>query len=91
MHYQHISWRTQLEAAKAIQSMSRKGNCYDNSLAENFFSHLKAEFYHPQRFTSVQDFLTRLQDYLTWYNHHRIQERLKGLTPEEFRNQALAA
>ena len=88
MHYQHISWRTQLEAAKAIQSMSRKGNCYDNSLAENFFSHLKAEFYHPQRFTSVQDFLTRLQDYLTWYNHHRIQERLKGLTPEEFRNQA---
>lgn len=91
LHYQHISWRAQLKAAAAIQSMSRKGNCYDNCLAENFFSHLKAEFYHPQRFTSVQDFLTRLQDYLNWYNHHRIQERLKGLTPEEFRSQALAA
>ncbi|QRV02348.1 IS3 family transposase [Arcanobacterium phocisimile] len=90
-HYQHVSWRNQLDHIGAVQSMSRKGNCYANSLAENFFSHLKAEFYHPSSFTSVQDFLDQLDQYITWYNNNRIQERLKGLTPIEYRNQALAA
>ncbi|WP_216465400.1 IS3 family transposase, partial [Arcanobacterium phocae] len=80
-----------LDHIGAIQSMSRKGNCYDNSLAENFFSHLKTEFYHPGSFTSVQDFLDQLDQYNTWYNNNRIQERLNGLPPIEYRNQALAA
>lgn len=91
MHYQHRSWREQLQTVSAIQSMSRKGNCYDNSLAENFFSHLKSEFYHPTTFTTINEFITGLDTYITWYNNERIQERLKGLTPKQFRNQALAA
>lgn len=91
IHYQHASWSSQLANIKAIQSMSRKGNCYDNSLAENFFGHLKAEFYHPNTFTTVEEFLNGLAQYITWYNNERIQERLKGLTPEQYRNQALTA
>jgi putative transposase len=39
--YQHASWRTLLESAGAVQSMSRKGNCSDNAVMENFFGHLK--------------------------------------------------
>ncbi|WP_222831867.1 IS3 family transposase [Arcanobacterium phocae] len=44
--------------------MSRKENCYDNSLAENFFSHLKAEFYHPGIFTTVEEFIAGLNKYI---------------------------
>ena len=71
--------------------MSRKGNCYDNSLAENFFSHLKTEFYYPSIFDTIEDFLSKLDQYITWYNNERIQERLKGLTPTQYQNQTLAA
>lgn len=90
-HYQHSSWKNQLAKIGAIQSMSRKGNCYDNSLAENFFSHLKTEFYYPSIFDTIEDFLSKLDQYITWYNNERIQERLKGLTPAQYRNQTLAA
>ena len=79
-HYQHSSWKNQLAKIGAIQSMSRKGNCYDNCLAENFFSHLKTEFYYPSIFDTIEDFLSKLDQYITRYNNERIQERLKGLT-----------
>jgi putative transposase len=41
--YRHASWRTLLESAGAVQWMSRRGNCYDNAVMENFFGHLKEE------------------------------------------------
>ncbi|WP_253281608.1 IS3 family transposase [Arcanobacterium phocae] len=44
--------------------MSRKGNSYDNSLAENFFDRLKAEFYHPDIFTTVEKFIAGLDEYI---------------------------
>ena len=89
LHYQHSSWRTKLVAHHAVQSMSRKGNCFDNAVMENFFGHLKAEMYHGEHFATVDDFLHQLDTYMTYYNTQRVQERLEGMTPMEYRNHAL--
>lgn len=89
--YQHKSWRALLGDAEATQSMSRKGNCYDNAMVENFFGHLKSEMFHHNRFDTVEAFATALGDYVHWYNNHRISTTLKGLSPVQYRAQALAA
>lgn len=89
IHYQHHSWRTQLQAHHATQSMSRKGNCFDNAVMENFFGHLKAEMYHGEHFVSVEHFLTEIDQDITWYNTQRIQAQLEGMTPMEYREHAL--
>lgn len=89
--YQHRSWQALLKAADASQSMSRKANCYDNAIAENFFGHLKAEWFHHNRFDTVEAFTTALDDYIHWYNNERISTKLKGLSPVQYRAQALAA
>jgi putative transposase len=88
--YQHRSWRALLEDADASQSMSRKANCYDNAVAENFFGHLKAELFHHNRFDTVEAFTTALDEYIHWYNNERISLKLKGLSPVQYRTQALA-
>ncbi|CAB0617473.1 IS3 family transposase [Corynebacterium diphtheriae] len=69
--------------------MSRKANCYDNAVMENFFGHLKTEMYHGEVFGTVAEFTQAVEDYIQWYNTERIQQRLKGLTPMRYRNQAL--
>lgn len=89
--YQHRSWRALIQDADASQSMSRKANCYDNAVAENFFGHLKSEMFHHNRFDSVEAFTTALDDYIHWYNNERISTKLKGLSPVQYRAQALAA
>lgn len=89
--YQHASWRTLLENAGAVQSMSRKGNCYDNAVMENFFGHLKEELFHRVRFLSTDALAAALNEYLRWYNTERISTKLEGLSPVQYRAQALAA
>jgi putative transposase len=89
--YRHKSWRRLLKNADATQSMSRKGNCYDNAVMENFFGHLKSEMFHHNRFETVEDFTTHLDDYIHWYNTERISTTLKSLSPVQYRAQALAA
>ncbi|KWX19420.1 integrase [Mycolicibacterium wolinskyi] len=89
--YRHWSWRKLLGDAEALQSMSRKGNCYDNAVMENFFGHLKSEMFHHNRFDTVEDFATALDTYIHWYNTERISTKLKGLSPVQYRAQALAA
>ncbi|GLY55390.1 IS3 family transposase [Lentzea sp. NBRC 102530] len=89
--YQHASWRRLLADAGLTQSMSRRGNCLDNSIAENFFGHLKEELFHHTRFDTVAEFTTALDDYIDWYNTTRISTTLKGLSPVEYRAQALTA
>lgn len=90
-HYRHVSWRTLLDNAGLTRSMSRRGNCLDNSIAENFFGHLKEELFHHNTFDSVEDFTTALHDYIDWYNTTRISTTLQGLSPAEYRAQTLAA
>ncbi|MGV0783503.1 IS3 family transposase [Mycolicibacterium sp. XJ775] len=89
--YRHWSWRKLLGDAQAPQSMSRKANCYDNAVMENFFGHLKSEMFHHNRFDTVEDFTAALDTYIHWYNTERISTKLKGLSPVQYRAQALAA
>ncbi|UWE72731.1 IS3 family transposase [Corynebacterium diphtheriae bv. gravis] len=88
--YQHASWRNLIESVGGVQSMSRKGNCYDNAVMENFFGHLKSEMYHDVYFTSVDELCQAIDEYILWYNTYRLQERFKGLAPMQYRNQTLA-
>lgn len=66
------------------QSMSRKGNCLDNACAENFFGFLKTELLYLQDFSSVEQFISELEDYIEWYNTKRIKLVLGGLSPIDF-------
>ncbi|WP_236803005.1 IS3 family transposase [Arthrobacter sp. FW306-05-C] len=89
--YQHSSWRTLLADAGAVQSMSRKANCYDNAVMENFFGHLKEELFHRVRFLSTEALESALHEYIHWYNTERISTKLKGLSPVQYRAYLLAA
>ena len=90
-HYQHKQYRRMLTEKGIKQSMSRKGNCYDNSVMENFFGHLKSELLYLQEFESVDHFKQELIEYIDYYNNRRIKARLKGLPPALHRQQALLA
>ena len=88
-HYQMKSYQRTLKQNGITQSMSRKGNCYDNCVIENFFGLLKTEFFHDQSFTSVEHFQEELAHYIDYYNNRRIKVKLKGLSPVQFRTQSL--
>ena len=87
--YQMYKYRQRLKEKGIIQSMSRKGNCLDNAVIENFFGLLKKEFYYGRTFESIEQFKTELKEYLKWYNEKRIKLKLKGLSPLQIRRQAL--
>lgn len=90
-HYQHAAWKRLLAEAGAIPSMSRKGNCLDNAVIESFFGHLKTELAYPSGFTSLDDLDHAITEYITWYNQDRTSATLKGLSPVQYRTQALFA
>ena len=69
--------------------MSRKGNCLDNAVVENFFGLLKSELLYLQEFQSMEHFKHELMEYLDYYNSRRIKAKLKGLPPAIHRQQAL--
>ena len=73
------------------QSMSRKGNCLDNAVIENFFGLLKSELLYLQEFQSMEHFKQELVEYLDYYNNRRIRAKQKGLPPAIHRQQALSA
>jgi transposase InsO family protein len=70
--------------------MSRKGNCLDNAVMENFFGLLKSELLYLQDFDSIEHFKAELINYMDYYNNRRIKVKLKGLSPAIHRQQALA-
>ena len=90
-HYRHKQYIQMLKNKGIQQSMSRKGNCYDNSVMENFFGQLKSELLYLQEFQSVDHFKAELIEYIDYYNNRRIKARLKGLPPVLHRQQALLA
>ncbi len=73
------------------QSMSRKGNCLDNAVIENFFGLLKSKLLYLQKFQSMEHFKQELIDYPDYYNNRRIKAKSKGLLPAVHRQQALSA
>jgi transposase InsO family protein len=88
--YQHKQYQRMLQKKGVRQSMSRKGNCLDNAVMENFFGLLKSELLYLQEFDSMETFKQELIDYLEYYNNRRIKLKLKGLPPAIYRQQALS-
>ncbi len=66
-------YRDTLQSRGIVQSMSRKGNCYDNSVMENFFGIMKSEFLHLKEFESIELFNLELEKYITYYNMKRLK------------------
>ena len=89
-HYQMKQYRNALKDHEITQSMSRKGNCYDNSVMENFFGIMKSELLYLKEFESIEHFKLELEKYIYYYNHKRIKSRLKGRSPVQYRIQTLA-
>ena len=83
--YQHKGYRQYLERHKVIQSMSRKGNCLDNAMMENFFGIMKSELLYNNKYSSADEFIKSLDDYIEYYNNKRIKMRLKGKSPVQYR------
>ena len=86
--YQHKQYQKMLKDKGIRQSMSRKGNCLDNAVMENFFGILKTELLYLQDFDSLDQFRAELEEYLDYYNNRRIKLKLNGLTPVKHRSQA---
>ena len=63
--------------------MSRKGNCWDNAVAESFFKTIKYEWLYRFKFTSYLQLFDKISQYITWYNTKRIHSSLDYLTPLE--------
>lgn len=80
-HYQMKQYSHDLKRHNIIQSMSRKGNCLDNAVIENFFGLLKSELLYLQKFNSIEHFKQELEDYIHFYNHRRIKVKLKRHEP----------
>jgi len=87
-HYRSNEYIDRLKDVKIVQSMSRKGNCFDNAVIENFFGHLKCEFVYLEEFKSIEEFTIKLHEYMYWYNNKRTKSKLNGLSPIEFRTQS---
>ncbi len=91
--YQHKYFRTELKKRKIVQSMSRKGNCYDNSVMETFFGRLKNEMYYgfEQNYDSFEAFSNAIEEYINYYNNERIQEKTKWMPPSKYREASMVS
>ncbi|MBN4057250.1 IS3 family transposase [Pseudoalteromonas haloplanktis] len=87
--YQNKQYQKNLKERELQQSMSRKGNCLDNAVAENFFGILKSEMYHNETFKDENDLIENIKEYIHYYNSELIKLKLKGMSPIQYRNQAL--
>lgn len=70
------------------QSMSRKGNCLDNAAMESFFGRMKTECFYEKTFESIDELEQVINEYVRYYNEERIQLKLKGLSPIQYRHQS---
>lgn len=79
-HYQHL-----LKEKGIIQSMSRKGNCLDNAIIENFFGTLKSELFYLKKYKSVDQLKKEIREYIVYYNNERIKSNLNKMSPIKYR------
>lgn len=90
--YQHAFYREELKKHGIIQSMSRKGNCYDNCIMETFFGRLKNEMFYgfEKDYPSFEAFSKAIADYIDYYNNRRIQDKTKWMPPSKFREASMS-
>lgn len=87
--YQHKGYQNLLKENNIIQSMSRKGNSPDNGLVESVFGHIKREMYRGNKFTTTNELITAIDEYIDYYNYERINTKTKGMSPVKFRLHSL--
>ncbi|MBF1764185.1 MAG: IS3 family transposase [Veillonella sp.] len=89
--YQMKAYQHNLKVHNIFQSMSRRGNCLDNSPMENFFAILKQEMYYDNTFHSYDELKMAIENYIMYYNTKRIKEKLNWLSPVDYRLATTAA
>ena len=89
--YQMNAYKHELRKNHIFQSMSRKGNCYDNSPMENFFGLMKQEMYYGQVYNSFEELKEAIDKYIRYYNEKRSKASLGYRSPIEYREYMLAA
>ena len=89
--YQMKQYQQMLKNKGIRQSMSRKGNCLGNSCAENFWGTLKSELYYikENEYTSIEELEKEIIEYIDYYNNRRIESKLKGMSPVQYRLHSL--
>ena len=89
--YQMGAYSSVLKENKIFQSMSRKGNCYDNSVMETFFGRLKTEIYYgfETEYSSFNAFAVAIEEYIKYYNNRRIQKKTKWMPPVKYREASM--
>ena len=83
--YQMKAYQMLLKEKGIIQSMSRKGNCLDNAVIENFFGTLKSEMFYTKKFKTIEELKNEIKQYIKYYNNDRIRLSLKGKSPVQYR------
>lgn len=83
--YRMAKYQIKLKNNGIIQSMSRKGNCLDNAIIENFFGTLKSELYYQNKYETTEQLRSDICEYIEYYNNNRIKLNLNGMSPIEYR------
>ncbi|MEC4005917.1 IS3 family transposase [Flavobacterium sp. SUN052] len=83
--YQMKRYQYLLKEKGIIQSMSRKGNCLDNAIIENFSGTLKSEMFYTQKFKSIEQLKQEIDKYIIYYNNERIKSNLNKMSPIKYR------
>lgn len=89
--YRMSQYKSALSERGMVQSMSRKGNCHDNAAMESFFAVLKSELFYLKKFSSIDELESAISEYIRYYNYDRIKMKLNGLSPVQYRTQAMTA
>jgi len=89
--YQMKAYSHRLKEERIFQSMSRRGNCLDNSVMENFFGLLKQEIYYGVTYYSYKELESAIERYIKYYNEQRIKEKLGWMSPVQYRLSLLVA
>ena len=91
--YQHAYYINELKKHGIVQSMSRKGNCYDNCIMETFFGRMKNEMYYgyEKQYSSFEEFSKAVEEYIDYYNNKRIQAKTKWMPPVKYREASMCS
>lgn len=89
--YQMARYQEKLKVKGIEQSMSRKGNCLDNAVIENFFGLLKTECWYHEEYENTDHLRKTVEEYIHYYNNERIKLKLNGQSPVQYRTQAMSA
>jgi putative transposase len=87
-HYTSPIYQKLVKKNRLMQSMSRRGNCWDNAPQESFFGHFKDEV-HIKPCQTLEELKKEIKDYMTYYNNYRYQWDLNKMTPVQYRDHLL--